>query len=418
LHRNKGKLEMRIKNIDLVAKTLHGLEEVLAEELKALGAEEVTQGVRAVSFKGDLKMIYEANLHLRTAIKILQPVHTFRTINQVDFYTGIRNIDWSQYMTNDDTLSIDGVVSSPHFNHSGFIALKAKDAIVDQFRDKTGKRPSVSTSDPTIRINIHINDDRCTVSLDTSGEALNKRGYRVNTNQAPINEVLAAGMILLSGWDKKTPFVDPMCGSGTMLIEAAMIAKNIPPNIIRQHFGFETWNNFNQDLWEEVLDEAYNKYIDDCPPIIGSDIDKKIINAAKVNINNIRLTKCIKLESLPVEQFVPPTGPGIVVTNPPYGERLKKSDIDNFYKTIGDRMKSVYKDYDVWLLSSNLEAIKFIGLRPTRRIHLLNGPLDCRFLKFSIYEGSKKAKYQENYEPKPIEKVERKVKTIKLKTKK
>lgn len=374
-----------------VATTFSGLENVLEEELLQLGAVETEIGLRAVSFKGDKEILYKANLWCRTALRILLPVKTFPAKDEHELYREVQKIDWSQFMSVTDTLAIDAGVSTSAINHSKYAALKTKDAIVDQFRTKFDARPSVDVEHPTIRINVRIARDECSLSLDSSGEILYKRGYRDVVSVAPLNEVLAAGMILLSGWDKKSNFVDFTCGSGTLLSEAALIAKNIPPGIFRSEFGFEKWNDFDSDLWEKVLDEAAGQKIGNLDfKIAGSDIESRAIRVAKGNIENAGLSKTVELNVTPFQEVIPPAGGGVVIINPPYGERITPEDINMMYKEIGDALKKKFSGYDAWILTSNMEAAKNIGLRPTRKIPLFNAALECKFLKFSIYDGTKK----------------------------
>lgn len=387
---------MNTKNnkFQLVAKTFRGLEDVLYNELEQIGASELKKGNRMVEFTGDKELMYRANFHLRTALRILKPIADFKAKDENELYDKIQEIDWSIYFDLKNTFAVDSVVHSEYFSHSKYVALKVKDAIVDQFREKFQKRPFVDADDPDVRISIHISNDLCNVSLDSSGDSLHKRGYRIKTNKAPLNEVLAAGMILLSGWNKQNVFIDPMCGSGTLIIEAAMIANNIPPGIYRKRFGFETWKDFDNDLLEKIYEED-SPEVDSQIEIIGSDISEIAVRISRENITNAGLKKKINVLIKPVESYNPPkTDNGIVITNPPYGERIKKNEIDNFYKLLGDTFKNKYKGYEVWLLSSNFEAIKHIGLRPSQKMTLFNGPLECKFLNYSIYEGSKKVKYK------------------------
>lgn len=377
----------------MVAKTFRGLEDVLFNELKQLGASDLKKGNRMVEFTGDKDLMYRANFHLRTALRVLKPIAELKVTDDKELYNKIQTIDWSVYFDLKNTFAVDSVVYSDHFSHSKYVALRVKDAIVDQFREKFQKRPYVNTEDPDVRINIHISNDLCTVSLDSSGDSLHKRGYRQKTNKAPLNEVLAAGMILISGWDKTGVFVDPMCGSGTLIIEAAMIANNIPSGIYRKKFGFETWHDFDNNLLEKIYEEDSPEVESDIK-IIGSDISEIAIRIAKENISNAGLKRKIDLHINPIENFTPPkTEKGIIITNPPYGERIKINEINSFYKVLGDKFKDRYKGYEVWLLSNNFEAIKHIGLHPSKKLTLFNGPLECKFLNYSIYEGSKKNKY-------------------------
>lgn len=384
-------MKTETKEFELVAKTFKGLEPVLANELTALGANDIKVLNRAVSFKGDKAFMYKANLWLRTALKILKPIQTFKAKNEIDLYKGISQIDWEEYFSVDDTISINTVVVSPYFNHSQFVALKAKDAIVDQFRSKFNKRPSIDTESPTILLDIHLTDDECVVSLDSSGESLHKRGYRLNSTIAPVNEVLAAGMILLTGWDCNSNFIDPMCGSGTLPIEAALIAYNIPPGLFRKEFGFEKWRDFDPDLFETIYNDDSNSR-EFKHSIIGSDISAGAIRISTENVKNAFLTNKIQLQVKAFESTIPSEEGGLVIMNPPYGERIKKTNIEEFYQSIGNVMKRNYAGFDIWILSGNKDALEFIGLHPSKKITLYNGAIECKFQKFTIYEGSKKPK--------------------------
>lgn len=380
----------------MIAKTFQGLENVLAQELEDLGATEVKILKRAVSFKGDTKLMYKANLYLRTALKILKPIKTFKAEDADELYKNVRKIDWEKYMSLYDTFAIESVVSSPHFTHSGFVALKTKDAIADYFRNKHDKRPSVDTEKPRLKINIHIYKDNCTISLDSSGEPLFKRGYRQETRQAPLNEVLAAGMLQLSNWDKEKTLLDPMCGSGTIVIEAALIAMEIPPCILRKEFGFELWQDFDKYIWNEIVEEAESHAKQaklDCR-ILGSDTSRNALGVCKRNLDNFWFDIPIEFKTRAIEELTPPEEGGVVVCNPPYGNRVTKDDMGEFYKMIGDRLKDAFSGYSAWLISSNLPALKNVGLRPSRRITLYNGALECKFQCFEMYRGSKKQKYQ------------------------
>ena len=376
-------------DFELVAKTFKGLENVLSNELTSLGARDVKILNRAVSFRGDNELMYKANLWLRTALKILKPIHTFKAKNEVELYKGIAQIDWSEYLTVDDTLSINTMVSSPYFNHSQFVALKAKDAIVDQFRSKFNKRPSIDTENPTILLNVHLTDDECAVSIDSSGDSLHKRGYRLNSTIAPINEVLAAGMIMLSGWDGNSNFMDPMCGSGTIPIEAALIAYNIPPGIFRKEFGFEKWKDFDRDLFEDVYNDD-SKSRDFKHKILASDIDSGAIRIAGENVKNAFLTNKIELQVKAFESVMPPEDGGIIIFNPPYGERIKKNNIEEFYQTIGNNLKRNFPGLEAWIISGNRDALDFIGLHPSKKMTLYNGAIECKYQCFSMYAGTQR----------------------------
>ena len=382
------------ENFNMVAKTLFGFEDLLVKELKQLGAQDVKAGVRNVSFVGDKGFMYKANLGLRTAIKILKPIKTFRVSNEDDLYKQVYNIKWEKYLKATGSLAIDATVHSKHFTHSKFIALKTKDAIVDRFRDNGGVRPNVDLRFPDLKINVHIDRSVCTISLDTSGESLHRRGYKLATNIAPINEVLAAGLIMLSGWDGQSDFMDPMCGSGTMLAEAAMIACNIPPNLMRKEFAFERWEDWDVDLFEKIEESLLKKTRDFHHKIIGYDKSPSAVHKAKENIKNAHLDEFITIKH---EDFFKTQRPGEaqklhMVFNPPYGERLD-IQMDQFYKQIGDTLKQNYPNTDAWFITSNLEALKHVGLRPSRKIKLFNAKLESRLVKYQIYEGSKKAKF-------------------------
>ncbi|MFL5754054.1 MAG: class I SAM-dependent RNA methyltransferase [Bacteroidia bacterium] len=376
---------------EMTATTMYGLEEVLAEELLKLGAREISTHNRIVNFTGDKGFMYKANLSLRTALKVLVPIHRFIANNEQRLYDGIKQIDWNEYLEKDNTLAVEATLNTDNFNHSQFVAQKTKDAIVDQFRDKFGVRPNVDLQHPTVKINVHIFRDEVTVSLDSSGPSLYKRGYREDTNLAPLKEVLAAGMIILSGWDRRTTFIDPMCGSGTLLTEAALMANNIPPGYFRQEFGFMKWKNFDKALWDTIYESAINKITDHQQTIIGIDISSNVLKKARENIKNCKAEDIVKVQCADFFEFEPPKTRGTVIINPPYGERMDKDgDVTVLYKKIGDKLKKDFSGYTAWIISSNAEAIKHIGLRPTRKITLYNGALECKFLKFELYEGTKK----------------------------
>jgi putative N6-adenine-specific DNA methylase len=382
-----------MENFKMVAKTFFGFEEILAKELQQLGAQEVEIGTRAVSFKGDKGFMYKANLSLRTALKILKPIYYFRATNEQNLYKGIQGIDWSKYLNEGQTFVIDTTIHSDNFKHTQFVSQKAKDAIVDQFRDKTGVRPSIDKDFPDLRINIHIDRDQVSVALDTSGASLHQRGYRTATNIAPINEVLAAGMLLLSGWDGSSDFLDPMCGSGTLLAEAAMIACNIPANINRKEFAFEKWNDWDNDLFDQIIDALIKRTKEFHHTIVGYDKAPSAVQKAKDNIQNANLDDYVSImQGDFFESKKENTGPLHMVFNPPYGERLN-IELERFYREIGDTLKNNYPNTNAWFITANLEALKFVGLRPSRKIKLFNGSLEARLVKYEMYEGSKKGKY-------------------------
>ncbi len=378
----------------MVAKTLFGFEEVLARELRNLGAEKVQIGNRMVSFYGDTGFMYKANLCLRTAVKILKPITSKKIRNEQDLYDFVQRIEWKEYIDNNDTFAIHATVNSTIFTHSRFIALKAKDAIVDKFRNETGERPNVELDHPDLSIDIHIQQDLCTISLDSSGGSLHHRGYRTATNIAPINEVLAAGLLLLSGWDGQCDFLDPMCGSGTMAIEAAMIACNIPANLNRKEFAFEKWLDWDMDLFEKIEESCLNKTRDFHHSIIGMDKEYSAVRKANVNIENANLTDFVKIkEGDFFESKKEVEGQLHIVFNPPYDERLE-INLEEFYSKIGDTLKQNYPGTNAWFITGNLEALKHVGLRPSRKIKVFNGKLEARLVKYEMYAGSKKAKYQ------------------------
>ncbi len=383
------------KEEKLLAKTLFGLEDILAEELINLGADNVVKANRAVEFSGNLELLYKANLHLRTALRILVPLHKFRVKNADDLYAGVQQIKWSDFLNIKSTLIVKPVVNSKYFTNSKFVAQKAKDAIVDQIRDKEGNRPSVSKNSPDLVIDLHISNNQATVSLDSSGAALNRRAYRRSGGDAPLNEVLAAGMILMSDWDKKSPFIDAMCGSGTLLIEAAMIASNTAPNLLRKEYTFMRWANFKPEVWEKIYEKAKQAQLTldkKQQKIIGSDMSLNKLNIAQQNISRAGFSRLISLRNKEFDSFIPPKGGGTLIINPPYGERLKVKKIEQLYTTIGNSLKYYWKDYKVWILSSNFDALKNIGLKSEANIKLFNGQLECRYQKFTIFEG-KRADY-------------------------
>ena len=379
----------------MVAKTLFGMEELLAQELRQLGASSVEIGTRNVSFEGDTGFMYKANLCCRTAIKILKPITAFNIFTEDDLYKKIYEMPWENYMDVKGTLAVNATVFSDVFTHSQYISLKTKDAIVDRFRDKQGERPDVDLDHPTLRINVHIDRNICTVSLDSSGESLHKRGYKVESTLAPINEVLAAGMLMLSGWQGQCNFLDPMCGGGTILTEAAMIACNIPPNLNRDEFGFETWPDFDVDLYEKIEEAALKKVRDFPHKIYGFDTDPIAIHKAKENIKSANLQEFIEVKQQDFFESVKESDkPLYIVFNPPYDERISVSDVENFYSSIGNTLKRGYPGTQAWMITSNMEALKFVGLHPSKKIKLFNGKLEAKLVRYEMYEGSKKASKQ------------------------
>jgi putative N6-adenine-specific DNA methylase len=378
------------ENFKMVAKTFFGFEEILAKELLQLGAQQIKPGNRMVSFVGDLGFLYKANLCLRTALKILKPIHTARVQDEDALYQLFYDFPWEDFLDVDSKFVIDSVVHGTLFTHSQFASQKAKDGLVDQFRDRYNERPSVDLNRPDLRINLHIQEDFCTVSLDSSGASLHHRGYRTATNIAPLNEVLAAGLIQLSGWKGNTDFLDPMCGSGTILIEAAMFASNIPANINRKQFAFEKWTDWDADLFEKIQESQLKRIKNPGIQIKGSDKAPSAIEKATINVENANLSEFITLEKKDIFQIDKETsGPLHLLTNPPYGERLE-GDMNALYQGIGDAFKQSFPNTQAWLISSNMEALKCVGLRPSRKIKLFNGKLESRLMFYPIYEGTKR----------------------------
>ncbi len=376
----------------LVAKTFAGLEPVLSNELKELGATKVQQEKRAVSFEGDLNLLYKANYGLQTALRILKPIDQFKARHPQHIYKHVYNFNWSKYLKTYQTFAIDSTVHSPYFTHSKFVALKMKDAIVDQFRDKTGRRPSVDVKNPDLRLNIRINVDEVTIMLDSSGFSLHKRGYRASNRQAPINEALAAGLILTSGWQPSAPYVDFMCGSGTFLIEAACLATQTPPGFFRQNrYTFENWTDFDESLWKTVKAEAQANIKAPQNKITGFDIDPKMIQLSQQHLKITAFEKVIQLkhsalkDSKPVVKVEPETQQGTILINPPYGMRLKAKDLVTLYKSIGDTFKQNYKGYTAWVFSGNKNALKQLGLRTSKKLTFYNGAVECKFHRYDLY---------------------------------
>lgn len=376
----------------IIVKTLANLEEVLAQEIAFIGGQNIEIGKRAVSFEGNMRLVYRANYELRTALRVLIPAHEFRVKDENDLYDKVRMIDWSEFLDNKQTFAINATVNhTPRITHSKYAAQKMKDAIVDQFRDNTGRRPSVRLDDPDLRLFLHINQGRTNISVDSSGSALFKRGYRTAL-EAPINEVLASGMILLSGWRGESTFLDPMCGSGTLLIEAASIAYNIPPQYVRSRFDFMKWPNFEEASWKKVVDQAKQEIKTEGPAIIGSDRSLKAVKVTQENILSSQMEGKIEVFRKKFEKLTPPADKGILMMNPPYDIRIGSEDIGALYKMIGDQLKQQYAGYEAWIISSNMEAFKQVGLRPSKKIKLYNGQLECRFQKYELYEGTRKTK--------------------------
>jgi putative N6-adenine-specific DNA methylase len=378
----------------MVAKTSSGLEPVLKQELDLIGARNTELMNRSVGFEGDLACLYKANYLCRTALRILLPVKMFEINDQEDFYREIRDYPWEDHMDPDSTFAVDAVISYTVFTNSQFVALRTKDAIADRFREKTGRRPSVDLENPSVRINVHLFRSNCTVSLDSSGQSLHKRGYRKQAGIAPLNEVLASGLLMLSGWDMQKPLIDPMCGSGTILLEAAMMALSVPAGYYRNDFAFMNWKNFDPLLWNKVKAEAGEAMVKPTRALVyGSDISAMAIRKATENLKFTGLEAAVTIRRTGFEESLPPSASGIIIMNPPYDERIKLDDSVAFYKMIGDVLKRMYSGHKAWIISSDLEAVKFIGLRPFRKIKVFNGPLECRYLGFDLFEGKKSSKF-------------------------
>ena len=374
---------------ELIAKTFMGLEPVLAQELTELGANNVQIGRRVVSFTGDQEMMYRANFQLHTAIRILKPIKHFTARSADDVYEATKNVDWSQYILPGKTFSVDSVVYSEEFRNSRFVTYKVKDAIVDQFRERSGNRPNISVSNPDVRLHIHISDDDATLSLDSSGESLHRRGYRQESVEAPLNEVLAAGMILMTGWRGETDFIDPMCGSGTLLIEADLIARNMSPGIFRKEFAFEKWPDFDKDLFDRIYNDD-SRERDFTHHIYGYDVDMKAVNTALLNVRAAGLTKDISVAQQDFKDFKKPAQEAIMVMNPPYGERISTPNLLGTYKMIGERLKREFAGNTAWILSYREECFEQIGLKPSLKIPLYNGSLECEFRKYMMFDGAMK----------------------------
>ena len=377
------------QEFELIAKTFMGLEQVLAQELTQLGANNVQIGRRMVSFTGNKELMYRANFQLHTAIRILKPIAHFKASSADDMYEEVKKLDWDKYIEKGKTFSVDSVVYSEEFRNSRFVTYKVKDAIVDWFREKTGERPNISVTNPDIRLNIHIAEDNATLSIDSSGESLHRRGYRQETVEAPLNEVLAAGMILMSGWKGDCDFIDPMCGSGTLAVEAALIARNINPGVFRKEFAFEKWPDFDQELFDEIYnDDSQEREF--THHIYGYDVDIKAVNTATMNVKAAGLTKDVTIAQADFKDFKQPTEKSIIITNPPYGERISTPNLLNTYKMIGERFKNAFKGNEAWVLSYREECFQAIGLKPSIKIPVYNGSLECEFRKYVMFDGKMK----------------------------
>ena len=375
----------------ITAKTLFGLEHILAGELENIGATDIEILNRAVQYTGDKELLYKSNLLLRTALRILKPIAVFDVHSEQQLYRLVQDINWSGYLTVDQTFAINATAKSERFRHSKYLALKTKDAIVDQFRDRFGRRPSIDTKDPDLWLDVHISDRTCTISLNSSGATLAKRGYGAARTFAPINEALAAGIVLMSGWDKKTDLIDPMCGSGTFAIEAALYAGNIPTGRLR-HFNFEKWSDFDRLLWKNIKLEAGKNITEINAKIYAKDIDEKALIIAQKNASIAKVGEYIIFQKEDFLNSEANNDKGLIIMNPPYGERLQQDEIIGFYRDIGTRMKHFYEGYEACIISANMQALKRVGLRPSKKTPLFNGALECKLHKYELYKGSRKGK--------------------------
>lgn len=371
------------------AKTFYGFESILAQELKSLGAADVVIKNRLVEFYGDTGFMYKANYSLSTALRILKPIHSFSAKNETQLYHQFKKFEWEKYLDIKQSFVIDSTVYSNYFTHSHYTALKVKDALVDRFREKFGERPNVDKEEADIYFNLHISHDKVTLSLDSSGESLHKRAYKIEHGEAPINEVLAAGLLKLAGWEGKGNLLDPMCGSGTILMEAAFIAAQIPPQLLRPHFAFQNWKDYDNTLFSKIKETRINRIQEFSGKIVGYDIDPNLLEIAEKNISNANLDDFIDLYKKDFFETQKDLFPVLIVFNPPYNERLI-SDNEKLYKSIGDTLKRGYPNTFAWFITSDLSAKKFVGLRPSKKLKVFNGKLECDFLRYDIYEGSKK----------------------------
>jgi len=377
----------------LLAKTSFGFEDLMVRELEELGAKNIQKAVRAVHFEGDQELMYKVNLWSRVALRVLKPLGSFPAANEQELYEGIKKFNWHQYMEPDETLAVDAVVNKSVLTHSLYVAQKTKDGIVDQFRNRTGIRPNIDLRNPALRIHIHLAGDIASVSLDSSGESLHKRGYRKMQGDAPLNETLASGMVLLSNWDAQSPLLDIMCGSATILIEAGWIARNIAPGLLRPQFGFERWKDFDEDIWEGLRNEAIRMQKPALSfRLTGLERERQVFEAAQENVKLAGLSNDIDLHCMSFQDYSPPVLPSMIITNPPYGLRITTEDLFELYTDLGSVFKKKYPGVSAWVLTANKEASHKIGLRPSRKIPLFNGAIECRFMKFDMYAGTKKQK--------------------------
>ena len=394
----------------IIAKTFQGLEEVLAKELINLGANNVEIGRRMVAFTGDKEMLYKANFCTRTAVKVLKPIKEFKAKDADEVYEEAKKIDWEKYMDVKSTFLVDSVIFSENFRHSKFVAYRVKDAIADYWREKSGgDRPNVVISNPDLRIHVHIAEDEVTIALDSSGESLHQRGYKTATVQAPLNEVLAAGLIMLTGWDGECDLIDPFCGSGTILIEAALIAQNVYPGVFRKEYAFEKWKDFDADLFDRIYnDDSQEREFDH--KIYGYDINRQVVQIATNNVLNAGVKDIVSVEQRDFYEFEQPLDKAIMITNPPYGDRITTDDIFDLYETIGKNLKRNFVGNDAWIISHHEELFDKIGFRPSTKYALFNGSLECEFRKYQIFDGKLKERREEGLDIKTDEERRRNLK--------
>ena len=394
----------------IIAKTFQGLEEVLAKELINLGANNVEIGRRMVAFTGDKEMLYKANFCTRTAVKVLKPIKEFKAKDADEVYEEAKKIDWEKYMDVKSTFLVDSVIFSENFRNSKFVAYRVKDAIADYWREKSGgDRPNVVISNPDLRIHVHIAEDEVTIALDSSGESLHQRGYKTATVQAPLNEVLAAGLIMLTGWDGECDLIDPFCGSGTILIEAALIAQNVYPGVFRKEYAFEKWKDFDADLFDRIYnDDSQEREFDH--KIYGYDINRQVVQIATNNVLNAGVKDIVSVEQRDFYEFEQPLDKAIMITNPPYGDRITTDDIFDLYETIGKNLKRNFVGNDAWIISHHEELFDKIGFRPSTKYALFNGSLECEFRKYQIFDGKLKERREEGLDIKTDEERRRNLK--------
>ncbi len=369
------------------ATVARGLETLAAQELEQLGAHSVTPGFCGVAFEGDRPLLYRANLWARLPFRILVKLKTFPCQDAQDLYRGIQTLDWSQYLTPDFTLAVNATGKNQHLNHTHFTALQVKNAITDQQQQTVDDRSNVEIQNPDVRINVFIDQDFCTVSLDSSGNSLHRRGYRPAVGAAPLKESLAAALIQLSDWQPEQAFYDPLCGSGTLPLEASLKALNIAPGLFRDRFGFETWPDFDLSLWEQLLQKAQSSRIETLSASIGgSDRDAGVVEQAIANAQNCGVGDRVWFAEIDLADVSAPATSGVLFCNPPYGERLgQDSDLGAFYKLLGDILKQRFKGWTAFILSGNKELSQSIGLKSSQRIPVFNGSLPCQLLKYELY---------------------------------